>query len=85
MAKNTSVSLGDYFDAFVKQEIQSGRYASVSEVIRSGLRLLENEERKINDLRAALMKGEQSGWVEAFDSEAHLKALHVKHPLGKDE
>jgi antitoxin ParD1/3/4 len=85
MAKNTSVSLGDYFDAFVKQEIQSGRYASVSEVIRSGLRLLEHEERKINDLRAALIKGEQSGWVEAFDSEAHLKALHAKHPLGKHE
>jgi antitoxin ParD1/3/4 len=49
------------------------------------LRLLENEERKINDLRAALIKGEQSGWVEAFDSEAHLKALHAKHPLGKHE
>lgn len=85
MAKNTSVSLGDYFDAFVKQEIQSGRYASVSEVIRSGLRLLENEERKINDLRAAFIKGEQSGWVEVFDSEAHLKALHAKQPLGKHE
>ena len=85
MAKNTSVSLGDYFDAFVKQEIQSGRYASVSEVIRSGLRLLENEERKINDLRAALIKGEQSAWVEAFDAEAYLKALHVKHPLDKAE
>jgi len=85
MAKNTSVSLGDYFDAFVKQEIQSGRYASVSEVIRSGLRLLENEERKINDLRAALIKGEHSGWVETFDSEAHLKAIHAKHPFGQNE
>lgn len=83
MAKNTSVSLGDYFDAFVKQEIQSGRYASVSEVIRSGW--LEQEERKINDLRAALIKGEQSGRVEAFDSQAHLKALRAKHPLGKHE
>lgn len=79
MSKNTSISLGDHFEEFINNEIKSGRYSSVSEVIRSALRLLESEERKLNDLRNALIDGEQSGWVEDFDPEKHLTALHKKH------
>lgn len=79
MAKNTSISLGEHFENFINNEIESGRYASVSEVIRTALRLLENEERKLNDLRDALIAGEQSGFVEDFDPQAHLKAIHKKH------
>jgi antitoxin ParD1/3/4 len=52
----------------------------VSEVIRYALRLLENEERKLNELRNALIAGEQSGFAEDFDPKEHLKALHKKHP-----
>jgi len=79
MGKNTSISLGDYFENFINNEIKSGRYGSVSEVIRTALRLLENEERKLNELRNALIAGEQSGFVEDFDPKEHLKALHQKH------
>ncbi|MCF8268814.1 MAG: type II toxin-antitoxin system ParD family antitoxin [Crocinitomicaceae bacterium] len=79
MGKNTSISLGDYFENFINREIKSGRYGSVSEVIRTALRLLESEERKLNELRSALIAGEQSGFVEDFDPKEHLKALHQKH------
>lgn len=79
MGKNTSISLGDHFENFINNEIKSGRYGSVSEVIRTALRLLESEERKLNDLRNALIAGEQSGFVKDFDPEEHLKMLHKKH------
>ena len=72
MGKNTSISLGDYFENFINSEIKSGRYGSVSEVIRTALRLLENEERKLNELRNALIAGEQSGFVEDFDPKEHF-------------
>ncbi|MDA3867730.1 MAG: type II toxin-antitoxin system ParD family antitoxin [Salinivirgaceae bacterium] len=45
--KNTSISLGNYFDQFVQEQVAAGRYKNVSEVIRAGLRLLENEESKV--------------------------------------
>lgn len=78
MSKNTSISLGDHFENFINTQIKSGRYGSVSEVIRTALRLLESEEPKLNDLRNALIAGEQSGFVEDFDPEEHLKLLHKK-------
>ncbi|MCB0502262.1 MAG: type II toxin-antitoxin system ParD family antitoxin [Bacteroidetes bacterium] len=79
MGRNTSISLGDHFEDFINKEIKSGRYGSVSEVIRTALRLLESEERKINELRDALILGEQSGWMEDFNPTEHLKALHQKY------
>ncbi|HET8809977.1 MAG TPA: type II toxin-antitoxin system ParD family antitoxin [Flavobacteriaceae bacterium] len=79
MGKNTSISLGNYFEEFINEEIKSGRYSSVSEIIRSALRLLEQEERKERELIKALEIGEQSGFVENFDSKEHLKKLHRQH------
>jgi antitoxin ParD1/3/4 len=79
MGKNTSISLGDHFENFINSEIKSGRYGSVSEVIRTALRLLESEERKLNELRNALIVGEQSGWVEDFNPEEHLKSLQRRY------
>lgn len=76
MGKNTSISLGNHFEQFIQDEIKSGRYGSTSEVIRSALRLLENEKEKLNALRDALIKGEQSGWVEDFNPEVHLSKMH---------
>jgi len=64
MAKNTSVSLGDHFDSFVASQLQSGRYGSASEVLRAGLRLLEDNEHKLNALRQMLKEGEQSGTAD---------------------
>ncbi|MEH6681595.1 MAG: type II toxin-antitoxin system ParD family antitoxin [Sediminicola sp.] len=76
MGKNTSISLGNHFEEFIKEKVKSGRYSSVSEVIRSALRLLEREETKETELVKALEIGEQSGFVENFDPQQNLKELH---------
>ncbi len=79
MGKNTSISLGNHFEEFISGEVKSGRYGSVSEVIRSALRILESEEKKERELIKALKKGEQSGFVENFNSKQNLTELHRKH------
>jgi len=79
MGKNTSISLGDHFEDFIKEEVKSGRYGSVSEVIRSTLRLLEREEEKKSALIKALEIGEKSDFVENFDPKQNLTELHSKH------
>lgn len=76
--KNTSISLGNYFDQFVSSQVAAGRYKNVSEVIRAGLRLLEDEESKAMALRAAIQKGLESPRVESFDFEENLKRLKAK-------
>ncbi len=69
MAKNTSVTLGEHFDQFINQQLNSGRYGSASEVIRAGLRALEDQETKIINLRNMLVEGENSGVAEySYDS-----------------
>jgi antitoxin ParD1/3/4 len=67
MAQNTSISLDDHFAEFLAREVASGRYRSASEVIRTGLRLLEDRETELAALRAALAEGEASGAPEPFD------------------
>ena len=79
MGKNTSILLGSHFDTFINAEIASGKYSSVSEVIRTALRLLESEEQKTNQLRKELDKGEQSTMIKKFDAKKHLENLHKKH------
>jgi len=61
MAKNTSVTLGEHFDSFISQQLETGRYGSASEVLRAGLRALEDQELKMNNLRNMLVEGENSG------------------------
>jgi antitoxin ParD1/3/4 len=61
MSRNTSVTLGNRYDDFANEQVRSGRYASVSEVVRAGLRLLEDREAKLEALRQALIAGEKSG------------------------
>lgn len=73
--KNTSVSLGNYFDEFVSKQVSAGRYKNVSEVIRAGLRLLENEESKVIALKQAIQEGLKSPKVENFDFDEHLAKL----------
>jgi len=69
MAKNTSISLGSHFDDFIKGQITGGRYGSASEVIRAGLRKLEDDECKLETLRALIEEGKASGTVEyCYDS-----------------
>ncbi len=69
MAKNTSVTLGEHFDQFINQQLNTGRYGSASEVVRAGLRVLEDQETKILNLRNMLVEGENSGVSEySYDS-----------------
>lgn len=75
MGKNTSVSLGDYFEDFVESRISEGRYKNASEVIRAGLRLLEEEENKVAALKNAIQEGIASGTAKQFDPKKHLEML----------
>ncbi len=84
MNKNTSVSLGIYFDEFVQDRIKEGRFKNVSEVIRAGLRLLEEEESKVAALKSAIQKGVDSGIAHDFDPKKHLDSLkNKKHSNGE--
>ena len=79
MTKNTSMSLGDHFTGFIDSQVQSGRYGSASDVVRSGLRLLEEHETKVKALQDALIEGERSGEPQLFDRDGFLKHMHDKH------
>jgi antitoxin ParD1/3/4 len=79
MGKNTSISLGTHFEEFIKSEVKSGKYGSVSEVVRSALRLLESEEKDEQRLINALVVGEESEFIDDFDPQENLKKLHQKH------
>jgi len=75
MSKNTSISLGAYFDQFVKGRVLEGRFKNASEVIRAGLRLLEEEETRVQNLKAAIQEGRESGFVIDFDPDENLRNL----------
>ena len=76
MGKNTSILLGDYFNNFISEQINSGRFSSASEVIRSALRLFEQEENKKQELIKELIKGEESGFVKDFNKDIFLQKMH---------
>jgi antitoxin ParD1/3/4 len=78
MGRNTSVSLGDYFENFVDGRISEGRFKNASEVIRAGLRMLEEEENKITALRIAIKDGIESGIAYDFNPKQHLESLKAK-------
>lgn len=79
MQKNTSITLGQHFDAFISEQLKSGRYSSTSEVVRAGLRLLEESETRLTTLRKLLKEGEESGFedysyntfIQELDNEGH--------------
>lgn len=79
MARNTSISLGDHFAGFIYRQVESGRYGSASDVVRAGLRLLEEHEARVKALQDALIAGEESGEPQPFDNEAFLKRMREKH------
>ena len=78
MSRNTSISIGDYFDSFIQNRISADRYKNASEVVRAGLRLLEEEENRIIALREAIHEGSESGIAYDFNPESYLERLKAK-------
>lgn len=54
MVRNTSITIGDHFSHFVSEQVRSGRYGSTSDVVRAGLRLLEEHEARVRALHDGL-------------------------------
>lgn len=75
VAKKITVDLGDHFERFIASQVTFGRYGSASEVIRTGLRLLEAHEAQQEALGQAIIDGENSGPPQPFDHVAHRKAM----------
>ncbi len=75
MGRNTSISLGNHFEDFVDDKVSTGRFKNASEVIRAGLRLLEEEEAKVVALKKAIVTGIESGVAKNFDPKKHLEKL----------
>lgn len=82
MQKNTSVSLGNYFDRLVEVKITQGRYKNASEVIRAALRLLEEEESRVTALKTVIAAGVESGVAVDFEPKKHLKMLKADRANG---
>jgi antitoxin ParD1/3/4 len=79
MARNTSVTIGEHFTDFIATQVSTGRYGSASDVVRAGLRLLEDHEAKFKALQDALIEGDQSGMAEPFDFEDFLAELNHEY------
>jgi len=79
MGHNTSISLGEHFQELSANLVAEGRYGSVSEVVRAGLRLLEEHEEKVRALKQALDEGLNSGEPQPFDPEAFRQRMHLKY------
>jgi antitoxin ParD1/3/4 len=77
--KNTSVSLGNYFTTFIDAQVRAGRYGSASDVVRAGLRLLEEHDARLRALQTALVAGEESGEPVPFDREGFVTRMRAKH------
>jgi len=75
MNRNTSIAIGNYFDTFIQGRISAGRYKHVSEVVRAGLKLLEEEENKAIALKEAIQEGINSGIAHDFEPSSHLEKL----------
>ena len=76
MTKNTSVSLGEYYQTFIERQIAKGRFGSASEAIRAGLRLLEEQETRLEQLRAAIDEGDAAPDIPDFDFDRFLARIN---------
>lgn len=74
MARSTSISLDEHFSDFLARAVAAGRFRNTSEVVRAGLRLLEDDETRLAALRAGLIAGEESGPAQDFDVDSFIAA-----------
>ena len=81
--KTTSVALGTYFENFIRTKVEQGRYNNASEVIRAGLRLLEENESHLHELKMAITDGMNSGIAIDFNPQEHLKLLRRNMQMAK--
>ncbi len=79
MARNTSVTIGEHFTNFIATQVSTGRYGSASDVVRAGLRLLEDHEAKVRALELALIEGEESGEPQPFDFDEFLQRMNREY------
>lgn len=78
MGRNTSISLGNHFESFIENTISDGRFNNASEVVRAGLRLLEEEENRVIALRKAIQEGIDSGIAHSFEPKLFLETLKAR-------
>jgi antitoxin ParD1/3/4 len=78
MAKDTSILPREYFENFINEQIASGKHDSVREVIRTALRVFEQEENKAKVLVNELKIGERSENIRNFDRHKNLEQLNAK-------
>jgi antitoxin ParD1/3/4 len=80
---STSVSLGEHFEGFIAEQVETGRYKSASDVMRAALRLLEEQEERRAALKQAIAEGEASGYPATFDAESFRARMRSKHRVGE--
>jgi antitoxin ParD1/3/4 len=83
MAKNTSISLSDHFIDYATRQVGSGRFGSISEVIRDGLRLHQERQARIDALDAAIEEGLNSGPPRPFDADDFMRRVRIKYGDGR--
>ncbi len=71
----TSLSLGEHWEVFIRNEVASGRYGSASEVVRDALRSLEDKKTRLEALRAHLDEGAQQARRGEFAEDYSISAL----------
>lgn len=77
--KNTSVALGEPFIQFARRKVESGEFATMSEVVREAMRRYIADDVKLQALRAAIQEGIDSGPPEPFDFDEFLKDMRVNY------
>lgn len=74
----SSYTLGERFERFVAALVESGRYSSASEVVRAGLRLLEDQE-SLRELKLAELRRDIQAGIDDLDSGRYIELVTEQH------
>ncbi|MBO3759086.1 type II toxin-antitoxin system ParD family antitoxin [Ciceribacter sp. L1K22] len=78
MNKPVQVTIAEPYDSFIDAQLESGRFSSPEEVVEAGLRLLKEEEARVEWLRNALIEGENSGPSVPFEPEDLMASVRER-------